>query len=281
MKINHNLRANFILLQTEKAQEGLRKSTEKLASGIRINSAADDASGLAVSERMRTQIRGLQQAEYNTQNGLSFTQVADGSLDQVGQILQRIRELAVQAANGIFSHNDREAIQMEVSQLLDEIDRVATSAQFNRLKLFTGDYSRRQTDSELYFHVGPDKDMRIQAFIGTVSARSLGLLDAANRSLSLSTPDKANGSIGVVDAAIDKLNQDRADIGSQGNRLGMTLQSILGYYANMVEAESKIRDTDMARELIEYTKQKMLLQTDVSLLAQANLEPKLVADLLE
>jgi flagellin len=281
MKINHNLRANFILLQSEKALEGLRKSTEKLASGMRINSASDDASGLAVSERMRTQIRGLRQAEYNTQNGLSFTQVADGSLDQVGQILQRIRELAVQAGNGIFSHNDREAIQMEVSQLIQEIDRISTQAQFNRLKLFTGDYSRKQKDNQLYFHVGPDKDMRIQAFIGTISSRSLGLVDAARKSISLSTPDRANNSIGIVDAAIDQLNAGRADIGSQGNRLGITLQSIMVYYSNMVEAESRIRDTDMASELIEYTKEKMLLESDTALLSQANLESSLVVDLLK
>jgi flagellin len=281
MKINHNLRANFILLQSEKVLGALRKSTERLASGERINAASDDASGLAVSERMRTQIRGLRQAEFNTQNGISFTQVADGNLNQVSQMLQRIRELAVQSANGIYSLNDREAIQMEVSQLVEEIDRIATQAQFNRLRLFTGDYSRDQTDNQLFFHVGPDKDMRIQAYIGTISSRALGLSDATRRSISLSTPDRANNAISTVDAAIDKLNRGRADIGSQGNRLNVTLDSILEYYTNMVEAESRIRDTDMAREMIEYTREKMLLQSNTSLLAQSNLEPKLVADLLE
>lgn len=279
MIINNNSRANFIALQSEKSLGGLRKATEKLASGLRINSAADDASGLAVSERMRTQIRGLRQAEQNAQNGLSFTQVADGALSQVNEILQRVRELSVQAANGIYSIQDRQAIQMEVSQLVDEVDRISSQAQFNRQKLFAGNFAKGG-DDPLYFHVGADMNQRIRAYIGTMSTRSLGLVDNQNRRITLSTPTNANTSLGTVDTAIDQLNMERAGLGSQGNRLEITLGSILDTYTNLMAAESRIRDADMAREYIEYTRNSMLLQSNMALLGQANLEPKLVTELL-
>jgi flagellin len=258
----------------------LGKSIEKLASGERINKAGDDASGLAVSEKMRIQINGLFQAEKNAQNGLSFIQVAEGSLHQLNDILQRIRMLSVQAANGIYSHLDRQQLQVEVSQLIDEVDRISTSSEFNRMKLLTGLYSKDSKVASMFFHVGPNQDQRIKAFIGTMSAKSLNMVEAGNKKRSISTVGNANAMIGYVDLALNKLNRQRADLGAYYNRMENTIMALTRNYENMVAADSRIRDTDMATELIEFTKNQILLQSGASMLAQANLMPKIVLDLL-
>jgi flagellin len=181
MRINHNMSAIFANRQLQTVAARMDKSIEKLASGEAINRAGDDASGLAVSERMRTQVRGLMQAEKNAQNGLSFIQVAEGSFQQLNDIMQRIRALAVQSANGIYSASDRSQIQVEVSQLIDEIDRIATSAQFNRMKMLTGRYARDSKIGSMFFHVGPNSNQRIRVYIGTVSSKSLNLIDDAGK----------------------------------------------------------------------------------------------------
>jgi flagellin len=280
MRISHNMSAIFANRQIKLVSERLDKAIEKLASGEAINRAGDDASGLAVSEKMRTQMNGLIQAEKNAQNGISFIQVAEGSLQQVNDILQRIRMLSIQAANGIYSNQDRIQIQVEVSQLIDEVDRIATSAEFNRQKILTGMYARNSRSGNMYFHVGPNQNQRMLAVIATMSARSLNLLDANNRKRSLSSVAQANALVGFVDSALDKLNRQRADLGAYYNRMENTIRALSYSHENMVAAYSRIRDADMAAEMVEFTKNQILVQSGTAMLAQANFKPQLVLKLL-
>ncbi|MCX7678026.1 MAG: flagellin [Spirochaetes bacterium] len=279
MRISHNMSAIFANRQIKLVSERLDKAIEKLASGEAINRAGDDASGLAVSEKMRTQMLGLLQAERNAQNGLSFIQVAEGSLQQINDILQRIRVLAVQAANGIYSNMDRVQIQVEISQLIDEVDRIATSAEFNRQKILTGIYSRNSRTGPMFFHVGANQDQRMQAIIATMSSRALNLVEG-NRKRSLSTVAQANALIGYVDAALDKLNRQRADLGAYYNRMENTIRALAYSHENMTAAFSRIRDADMAAEMVEFTKNQILIQSGTAMLAQANFKPQLVLKLL-
>lgn len=280
MQVNNNLSAMFVNRQVHKIMGRLNKSTEKLATGERINRAGDDATNLAVSERMRTQIRGLRAAEQNALNGLSFIQVAEGNLGQVNDILQRVRALSVQAANGIYSEQDRGQIAVEVSQLIQEVDRISTTAQFNRLKLLTGDLSRNSKTGSIFFHVGPNKDQRIRAFIATMNSQAFGLKEGG-ASRSIKTAGDANEMIGVTDAAIDKINRQRADLGAYYNRMEVTIESLRTGYENMVAADSRIRDTDMAEELVEFTKNQILLQSSTAMLTQANFSNQVVLQLLD
>jgi len=280
MRINHNVQAIFVQRQLNHTESMLQKSMEKLSSGMRINRAGDDATNLAVSEKMRTQIRGLKQAERNAMMGLSFIQVTEGNLSQVNDILQRIRELAIQAANGIYSTSDRMQIDVEVSQLIDEVDRISTSAEFNRLKLLTGDLAPRSQVASLFFHVGPNMDQRIKAFVATMNSTSFGLIEGG-RKKGVSTVSKANQMIGTVDNAIDALNRQRANLGAYYNRMEITVEALNSSYENMVTAESRIRDTDMAEELVEYTKEQILMQSGTAMLAQAGQNSKTVLQLLE
>ncbi len=279
MRINHNLSAIFANRQLKIVSSRMDKSIERLASGQQINRAGDDASGLAVSEKMRTQINGLFQAGRNAENGLSFIQVAEGSLQQINDILQRIRMLSVQAAHGIYSNADRAQIQVEVSQLIDEIDRISTSAEFNRMKMLTGIYARNSQTGSIFFHVGPNQGQRIRAYIATMSAKALNLYDG-NRKRSISTVGQANAMIGYIDAALDRLNRQRADLGGYYNRMENTIYSLAMSYENMLAADSRIRDADMAAEMVEFTKDQILVQSGVAMLAQANFKPQLVLHLL-
>jgi len=258
----------------------LDKSIEKLASGEAINRAGDDASGLAVSEKMRTQINGLFQAEKNAQNGLSFIQVAEGSLQQINDILQRIRTLSVQSANGIYSNQDRMQIQVEVSQLVDEVDRISTSSEFNRMKILRGAYSRRSRQATMFFHVGPNQNQRMVAYISTMSSRALNLVDQNGQKRSLATVGEANTLIGYIDLALDKLNRQRADLGAYYNRMENTINALARSHENMIAADSRIRDADMAAEMVEFTKNQILVQSGTAMLAQANFRPQLVLKLL-
>lgn len=280
MRINHNMSAIFANRQLQTVSRRLDKSFEKLTSGETINRAGDDASGLAVSEKMRSQIGGLLQAERNAQNGLSFIQVTEGSLHQLSDILQRIRVLSVQAANGIYSNHDRLQIQVEVSQLIEEIDRIATSAEFNRLKMLTGDYAKESKTASIFFHVGPNQDQRIRAFIATMSAKSLNLRGSINEKRSISTVGDANAMIGYVDLALDRLNRQRADLGAYYNRMENTVSALARSHENMLAAFARIRDADVAAEMVEFTKNQILFQSGITMLAQANLKPKKVLELL-
>jgi flagellin len=280
MQINHNLPAMFVSRQLQSASRGLEKSIEKLSSGERINRSGDDATNLAVSEKMRTQIRGLRQAERNAMNGLSFIQVAEGNMTQVNDILQRIRELSVQSANGIYSSADRMQIQVEVSQLVQEVDRISTTAEFNRMKMLTGDFAKNSKTGSIFFHVGPNQDQRIRAFISTMNTSAFKL-KMGGSTMNLGTVGAANSMIGTVDSAIDVLNRQRADLGAYYNRIETTVQALQVGYENMVAADSRIRDTDMAEELLEFTRSQLKLQSGTAMFAQANLSSQLVLSLLE
>jgi len=280
MRINHNMSAVFASRQLNEVANRLDKTIEKLSSGERINRAGDDASGLAVSEKMRTQIRGLGQAERNAQDGLSFIQVAEGSYQQLNEIMQRMRVLSVQSANGIYSNNDRLQLQVEVSQLVDEVDRIASSAEFNRLKMLTGQFSRESKTGSMYFHVGANQNQRIRVYIATVGSKAFNLVNEGKKR-TISTPAGANAMIGYVDTALDRLGRQRADLGAYYNRLENSILSLSRNYENMMSAESRIRDADMASEMVEFTKDQILVQTSSAMLAQANTKPKLIMKLFE
>lgn len=231
MVINHNMSAIFSRNRLNMTESGLNKSMEKLSSGLRINRAGDDASGLAVSEKMRAQIRGLQQASRNAANGVSFIQTSEGYLQESQDILHRLRELAVQSANGIYSHEDRMQIQVEVSQLIDEIDRIASHAQFNGMNMLTGRFARETGENtvtaSMWFHIGANMDQRERVFIGTMTSYAFNLKQiGTNEILSISSPDGANRSIGVIDSAMKLINKQRADLGAYQNRLEMAIVGI-------------------------------------------------------
>ncbi len=290
MIINHNLSAMFAQRQNKFNSMDVDKSIEKLSSGLRINRAGDDASGLAVSEKMRAQIRGLNQADRNAADGISFIQTTEGYLQSTGDVLQRIRELAVQASNGIYSSEDRMQIQVEVSQLVDEINRVASHAQFNGMNLLTGRFAAETgtnaVTGSMWFHIGANMDQRERVFIGTMTAQGLGLQGTAGLPhsasfISISNPDNANQVIGVVDTALQKLNKQRADLGAYQNRLEMARTGITVGAENLQAAESQIRDTDMAAEMVEFVKNQILVQSSNAMLAQANQQTQTVLQLLQ
>jgi flagellin len=254
---------------------------EKLASGQRINKAGDDASGLAVSEKMRTQIQGLRQAERNTEDGMSFVQTAEGYLDQSAKIIQRIRVLAVQSANGIYSNGDRQLIQVEVSALVDEVDRIASQAEFNKFKVLTGEYSRVGAKASMWFHLGANMNQRERVYIGTMTAQAFGFKDVGGRIVvSLSSPGGSNRAIGTMDDALQRLSKQRADLGAYYNRMELTAKGLMSAYENIQASESRIRDADMAEIMVDFTKDQILVQTGASMLAQANVQPQSVLRLL-
>ena len=284
MIINHNMSAmyaNRTLGVTNLAQT---KDMEKLASGMKINRAGDDASGLAVSEKMRSQIRGLNQASRNAQNGISFIQVSEGYLQETTDIMHRIRELAVQSSNGIYSAEDRMQIQVEVSQLIDEVDRIASSAQFNGMNMLTGAFATDSVSGRIMqFHVGANVDQNARVYIGTMTAQSLGLVGSqgdATAKLSIADPESANMAIATLDSALTSVNKQRADLGAYQNRFEMAVKGIGIASENLQAAESIIRDTNMASEIVEYTKNQILTQSSVAMLAQANTQAQNVLPLL-
>lgn len=281
MIINHNMNAinsNRVLKFNDWE---IGKSMEKLSSGMRINRAGDDASGLAVSEKMRTQIQGLRQAERNTEDGMSFIQTAEGYLNQTSSIIQRVRVLAVQAANGIYSGEDRQLIQVEVSALVDEVDRIASQAEFNKFKILTGSYSKTNPKASMWFQLGANKDQRERVYIGTMTAQALKFRDGTGKILvTLSAPGGANDSIGVMDAALQRLGKQRADLGAYFNRLEMTAKGLMTAYENTQASESRIRDADMAEEMVGFSRNQILVHTGSAMLAQANIQGQSVMKLL-
>jgi len=281
MIINHNMSAINANRALKFTHWEVNKSMEKLASGERINKAGDDASGLAVSEKMRTQIQGLRQAERNTEDGMSFVQTAEGYLNQSSTIIQRIRVLGIQAANGIYSPEDRQIIQVEVSALVDEVDRIASQAEFNRFKVLTGEFSRVNAKASMWFHLGANMNQRERIFIGTMTASAFKFRDATGKlTVSLSTPDGANRAIGIMDAGLQRLAKQRADLGSYYNRMDMTAKGLMTAYENIQAAESRVRDADMAETMVDFTRNSVLVQTGTAMLAQANLQPQSVLRLL-
>jgi flagellin len=287
MIINHNMSAMYANRTLGNTGTDIAKDIEKLSSGQRINRAGDDASGLAVSEKLRSQIRGLNQATKNIENGISFIQTTEGYLQETQDIIHRMRELAVQGANGVYTTEDRMQIQVEVSQLVDEVNRIASHAQFNGLNMLTGAFADPSAGGletrQMYFQVGANLDQRERAFIGTMTAESLGLVNAAGAQgdmISISTPDVANQAIGLVDQALTKVSKQRADLGAYQNRFEMAAKGVAVAAENMTAAESQIRDTDMAAQMVEYVKNQILTQAGSAMLAQANLKTQSVLQLL-
>jgi len=261
----------------------LAGNIEKLSSGQRINKAGDDASGLAVSEKMRTQVRGLNQAEKNIQNGVSFIQTTEGYLEETTEILQRIRELSVQSSNGIYTDEDRMQIQVEVSQLVSEVDRIASQAQFNGMNMLTGAFAADSAVGRvMQLHIGANVDQNARIYIGTMTAQALGLTGAqgSDEKISISSPDAANMAISTLDEAMKSVNRQRADLGAYQNRFEIAAKGIAVASENIQAAESRIRDTDMASEIVEYTKNQILTQSGAAMLVQANTQSQNVLKLL-
>lgn len=265
MVINSNMSSIFAARQQGINDTNLQKSMEKLSSGLRINRAADDAAGLSISEKMRSQIRGLNQAGRNIENGVSFIQTAEGYMNETTEILQRIRELSVQSANSIYTDEDRMMIQAEVSSLVSEVDRIASTAQFNGMNLLTG----RFAEEGLRLQVGANMDQAVYVKVNNTSAESLGL-KSENGSISVNDAESANYTIGVIDEALKAVNRNRSDLGAMQNRMEMALKGNNIAIENMTSSESRIRDTEYASQMVEYTKQQVLSNASTAMLAQAN-----------
>lgn len=284
MVINHNMSAMYAQRQTGVVGSSLQQSIEKLSSGQRINRAGDDASGLAVSEKMRSQIRGLNQAGQNIQNGVSFIQATEGYLTETTDIIQRLRELSIQASNGIYSAEDRMQIQVEVSQLVDEVNRIASHAQFNGMNILTGRFARDSAMDPMQLHVGANVDQNEQIFIGTMTTQALGITGTQGTEdsmISLSSVDGANMAIATLDSALKTVSKQRADLGAYQNRFEMAYKGISIASENLQAAESRVRDTDMAQEMVSFTKNQILSQAGNAMIAQANTQPQSVLRLIQ
>ncbi|MCL1954571.1 MAG: flagellin [Brevinematales bacterium] len=283
MIINHNMSALFADRQLGVTQGEMTKDVEKLSSGLRINRAGDDASGLAVSEKMRSQIRGLHQAERNIQNGVSFIQATEGYLQETQDILHRIRELAVQSANGIYTDEDRMMIQVEVSQMVDEVNRVASHAQFNGMNMLTGAFAMNSPSGKvMQLQVGANMDQNSKIYVGDMSASALGLIDSqgSDGKLSIASTESSNLAIGTVDNALKIVSKQRADLGAYQNRFELAAQGVAIAAENTQAAESRIRDANMASKMVDFTRESILNQTGTAMLAQANMRTQSVLQLL-
>lgn len=280
MIINFNQAASFANRIVNINDNNIQNSMNALSSGKRINSAKDDASGLAVSTKMKSMIRGLNQASRNITDGSSMLNVASGYLQETTDILQRIRELAVQSSNSIYSDDQRAMIQIEVSQLVSEIDRIASSATFNGLHLFTGRFATG--NEEITLHIGSQSDQRISFNLETATAEALGLKNIQGQeSLSILSSDEANIAISTIDNAILHISKQQALIGANQNRMEVAKQGINIAAENMAAANSRIEDADMAETVVEYTKNQILREASVAMLAQANSQSSSVLALLK
>ena len=285
MIINNNMSSMFASRQLGVTEVNIQRDMEQLSSGKRINKAGDDASGLSVAEKMRSQIRGLNQASKNVENGVSFIQTTEGYLNETTDILQRIRELAVQSSNGIYSDSDRAQIQVEVSQLVAEVDRIASTAQFNGMNMLTGRFAENGPNV-MQFQIGANVDQNVRVFIGTMTSQALGLKGAQGAEgtagqISISTPDEANAVIATIDSALETVTKQRANLGAYQNRFEMAVKGIDIAAENTQAAESRIRDTDMANAMVDYTRDQVLQQAGVAMLSQANSNSASVLQLLK
>jgi flagellin len=275
MVINHNLSAMFANRVLKFQGKALDNDIEKLSSGQRINRAGDDPANLAVSEKMRSQIRGLNQAVRNIENAVSFIQTTEGYLQESQDILHRVRELSVQAANGVYSKEDRMQIQVEISQLVDEVNRIASHAQFNGMNMLLGDFASDGPLGGIRFQVGANMDQAETAFVGTMTAKALEI-----ETISLTSPDTANLAIGTVDSALQRVSKQRADLGAYQNRFEMAVQGVAIGAENLQAAESQIRDADMAYQMVQFVKDSILVQSGTAMLVQANVKNQSVLSLL-
>ncbi len=302
MRINHNITAMNAYRNLTSVNDKIDGSLERLSSGLRINRAADDAAGLAISEKMRAQIRGLKMATKNSYDAISLIQTAEGALNETHSILQRMRELAVQASNDSNTDKDRLAIQQEIEQLRQELDRISSSTEFNTKKLITGEFK----DSGLYFQVGANKDQNVNMKLGEMSAKALGLANGTAKTpaknedgstklddngnvvydevsggtVSVLTQDDANKAIEIINLALESVSAERARYGAMQNRLEHTINNLKVSEENLQSAESRIRDADMANEIVEFSKNKIIAQSGTAMLAQANAAPQGILQLL-
>lgn len=323
MRINHNIAALNTYRQLTANTSNTSKSLEKLSSGLRVNRAGDDAAGLAISEKMRGQIRGLDQASRNASDGISLIQTAEGALNETHSILQRMRELAVQASTDTNTESDRGEIQKEINELLSEVNRIANDTEFNTQKLLDGSFAKDGTapgnvgtGTALTFHIGANKDQNVKLNIGRMSVSDLGELNAAgtainaanalstigtgtmaavgsgtheateisanaNAANSLLTQEGANRAIKIVDDSIKIVSAERSKLGAMQNRLEHTINNLGTASENLSASESRIRDVDMAKEMMEFTKNNILSQASQAMLAQANSQPQSVLQLLQ
>jgi flagellin len=270
MVVQHNLTAMNTSRQLGITTTGLQKSTEKLSSGYKINRAADDAAGLSISEKMRNQIRGLNKAASNTQDGISLVQTAEGALNEVHSMLQRVSELAVQASSDVNGTADRTAIGDEITELKTEIDRVANTTQFNKMNILDGSFTKKS------IQVGANAGQNIAITIDSMLATDLGLTSTAVDSYA-----NANTTLTAAQTAIENLSSKRSKLGAVQNRLEHTYDNLNNISENTQAAESRIRDTDMAAEMVSYSKNNILQQAGQSMLAQANQANQGVLSLLQ
>jgi flagellin len=274
MRINQNISAMNTYSRLTAANNAKGNSLAKLSSGLRINKAGDDAAGLAISEKMRGQIGGLNQAIRNAQDGISLIQTAEGALTETHSILQRMRDLAVQSRNGTNQDTDRAHIQAEVTELLAEIDRIATQTNFNKMTLMSGAFSG--VGSGIMLQIGANQGQTTEINIGTMTASGLGL-----SGVSVSGAGGASGAIASIDEAIEKVSAQRASLGAAQNRLEHTINNLTATSENLSAAEARIRDVDMAEEMMEFTRTNILSQASTAMLAQANQMPNSVLQLLQ
>lgn len=271
MRINNNVSALNAWRNLYANDTSLTKSMEKLSSGYRINRAADDAAGLAISEKMRAQISGLNMAIKNAQDGISLIQTAEGALNEIQVMIRRIRDLAVQSANDTNTDEDRANLQAEVTQLLEEIDRIATTTQFNGMELLDGSFTGK------VFHIGANDNQTLTVEIGDMQADALGIGVGA---IDISTQTGAENAIPLLDKALDTVSSERSDLGAVQNRLEHTINNLQVAAENLTAAESRIRDVDVALETTNFVKNQILVQAATAMLAQANVKPQSVLQLL-
>ena len=269
MIINNNISALNANRQLNLTGNSMTKTIAQLSSGMRINTAGDDASGLAVSEKMRSQYRGLQQATRNAQNGISFIQTTEGYLNETTNIMQRMRELAIQSANGIYSDSDRALIQVEVNQLVAEVDRIASQAEFNKMNMLTGRFAA-DGQTPMTFHIGANMDQRVSINIGSMTAANLQV--GGDTPISISSVETANQALGRIDEGIQMVVAQRSELGAVQNRMESMVKSLMIATENTIASESVIRDADMASAMVAYTREQILQQTGAAMLANANMK---------
>jgi flagellin len=279
MRINHNIASLNTYRQLSTNSSNTAKSLEKLSSGLKINKAGDDAAGLAISEKMRGQIRGLEMASKNAQDGISLIQTAEGALNETHDILQRMRELATQSANDTNTGTDRGELQKEFNQLAKEVTRIAKTTEFNTQKLLDGS----DTDGKVFqigANAGQSLTLTINAMDATILAIGTGTTEADTVGIDITSQTNADAAITLVNTAIETVSAERSKLGAYQNRLEHTINNLGTSSENLTAAESRIRDTDMAKSMMEFTKNNILSQAAQSMLAQANQQPQGVLQLL-
>lgn len=276
MSIRNNLNAMFALRYIGINNDLLGKSIEKLSSGLRINRAGDDAAGLAISEKIRGQINGLTQASRNAQDGISLMQTAEGSVNETHSMLQRMKTLAVQAANGTYTNSDRKLIDKELQELKKEINRIAKDTEFNGMTLLDGSFDKKKGSDGLNLQVGNKANQIISVDIEGATLNDLGI-----QHISIETEDDAKSALSKIENAIHYTSGIRATLGAVQNRLEHTISSLDNTTENLQSAESRIRDTDIAKEMMEYVKSKLLMDVGISILTQANQEFNFILKLLD